>query len=124
MSSFEGEKTQTQYNVLSFRIELCFHNYKLAIKIDENRCSDLHIDYGKESQKAMEQELGYKLIRIDSEKEEFDILRGINKIYRHIKQSTKKTLINRETLTKSLNHNITKSKAIRSIFKKILPDYQ
>ena len=44
MSSFEGENTQTQYNVLSYRIELYFDNYKLAIEINENGHSDRNID--------------------------------------------------------------------------------
>ena len=34
MSSFEGENMQTQYNVLSYRTDLYFHDYKLAIEID------------------------------------------------------------------------------------------
>ena len=37
---------------------------------------------------------GYKFIRIDPEKEDFDIFKAIKEIFRHIKQSTKKTLIN------------------------------
>ena len=36
ISSFEGESIQTQSNVLSYRIDLYFHDYKLAIEIDEN----------------------------------------------------------------------------------------
>ena len=36
MSSFEGENKQTQYNILSYRIDLYFHDCKLAIEIDEN----------------------------------------------------------------------------------------
>ena len=36
MSSFEGENMQTQYKVLNHRIDLYFHNYKLAIEINEN----------------------------------------------------------------------------------------
>ena len=54
ISSFEGEKMQTQYNVLSYRIELYFH--ELAIEIDENGLSDRNIDYEIKRQKAMEQE--------------------------------------------------------------------
>ena len=46
-------------------------------------------------QKALEQEIGCKFIRIDPDKEEFDIFKTANKIFRHIKQSTKKTLINK-----------------------------
>ena len=41
-------------------------------------------------QKAIKQELGYKFIRIDPDKEDYDIVRAINEIFRHIKQSTKK----------------------------------
>ena len=44
MSSFEGENMQTQYNVLGYRIDLCFHDYKLAKEIDKNRHSDRHIN--------------------------------------------------------------------------------
>ena len=44
MRSFEGESIQTQYNVLGYRIELYFHDYKLAIEIDENGQSDRSID--------------------------------------------------------------------------------
>ena len=34
-SVFEGEHMQTQYSVLSYRIDLYFHKYKLAIEVDE-----------------------------------------------------------------------------------------
>ena len=94
MSSFERENMQTQYNVLSYRIELYFHDYKLTIEVDENGHSDRNIDYELKRQKAIEQELGCKYIRIDPRKEDFEIFRAINEIFRHIKQSTKKTLIN------------------------------
>ena len=30
MSSFEGGNMQTQYSVLGYRVDLCFHDYKLA----------------------------------------------------------------------------------------------
>ena len=33
MSSFEGGNMQTQFKVLSYRIDLYFHDYKLAIEI-------------------------------------------------------------------------------------------
>ena len=34
MSSFKGENMQTQYNVLSYRIDLYFHDRKVAKEID------------------------------------------------------------------------------------------
>ena len=62
ISSFEGEKMKTQFNGLSYRIDLYFHDYKLAREIDENGQSNRRIDY-----------------------KDFDLFRVIN-----IKQSTKK----------------------------------
>ena len=44
MSWFEEESMQTQHNVLGHRIYLYFHDYKLAIKIDENGHSNRNID--------------------------------------------------------------------------------
>ena len=91
ISSFVGENMQTQYNVLSHRIDLNFHDYKLIIEIDENGHSGRNIDYEIKRQKAIEQELGCKFIRIDPDKEDFGIFGAINEIFRHIKQSTKNT---------------------------------
>ena len=62
-----------------------FNDYKLAIEIDENVHSDRNIDYELKRQKAIEQELGCKFIRIDPDKEYFDIFRNMNEIFRHIK---------------------------------------
>ena len=42
----------------------------------------------------MEQDLGCKFVRIDPGKEDFNIFRGINEIFRHINQSTIETLVN------------------------------
>ena len=53
---------QTQYSVSGYRIDLYFHEYKLAIEIDENRHSDRNIDYEVKRQKAIEQELGREFI--------------------------------------------------------------
>ena len=86
MSSFEGENMQTQYNVLSYRVDLYFHDYKLAIEIDENGHSDRNIGYEIKRQKAIEQELGSKFVRIDPDKEDFNIFKAVNEIFRHIKQ--------------------------------------
>ena len=37
MSSLEGENMQTQYNVLGYRIDSYFHNYKLSIEMDNGQ---------------------------------------------------------------------------------------
>ena len=82
MSSFEGENMQTQHNVLGYRIDLNFPDYKLAIEIDENGSSDRNIDNEIKRQKTIEQNLGCKFIRIDPEKENFDVFKAINKIFK------------------------------------------
>ena len=76
--------------VLGYRIGLDFHDYKLTIEIEENGSSSRNIDHEIKRQKAKEQELVCKFVRIDPYKEDFDIFRAINEIFRHIKQSTKK----------------------------------
>ena len=66
-------------------------------------------------------------VRNDPDKEDFDICRAFNEIFRHIKQSTKKTLINKisarllRLVFKS--DNIIKSKAKKCIFIKMFTDY-
>ena len=118
---------QTQYSVSVYRIDLYFHDYKLAIEIDENGHSDRNIDYKIKRQKTKEQELGCKFIRIDPDKEDPDIFRAISEIFGHIKQSTKKALINKISirllgLEFKSDHTI-KSKAKKYIVEKILLDY-
>ena len=49
-----------------------FHDYKLTIEIEENGSSSRNIDYEKR-QKAKEQELGCKFVRIDPDKEELSM---------------------------------------------------
>ena len=127
MSSFEGENMQTQYNVLSYRIEY-FHEYKLAIEFDENGHSDTNIDYKIKIQKAIEQELGCKFIRIDPDKEDFDIFRPINEMFRHIKQSNEKTQFNKISTrllqSEFKSDNIKKSKTIKFTVRKMLSSYK
>ena len=41
MHSCEGKNNQTQHNALGYRIDLYFHDYKLAIEVDESGASDI-----------------------------------------------------------------------------------
>ena len=92
----------------------------------KNGHSNKYIDCKIKRQKAIVQDLSCMFIRIDPDKENIDIFKTINKIFRHIKYSTKKTLINK-IITKLLglkfkSDNITKPNAMKFIFlKKILP---
>ena len=102
MKVFEGENMQTQYNVLGCNIDLYFHDYKLAIEIDEKGHKDRNINHEIERQKALEKELNCKFIRINPDEENFNINKANNEIFRQVKGSTKE---------------ITKKSAIDSIKK-------
>ena len=65
MTSFKRKNRKTQYSAIGYRIDVYFHDYKLAIEIDENGQSDRDIDCEVKRQKAIVQELGCKFIRID-----------------------------------------------------------
>ena len=52
--AFEWENMHTQYTFLGYRIELCFHKYKLAIEGDELGHNDRNIDYEIQRQQALE----------------------------------------------------------------------
>ena len=75
--SFEGENMETQYSVLGYRIDLYFHEYKIAIEIDQNGHSNRNIYNEIKRQKGIKQELCCWFIRIDPEKEDFDIFEAI-----------------------------------------------
>ena len=62
--AFEGEDMQTQYSVLSYRIDLYFHKYKLAIEVDELGHTDRNNNSEIERQKKLERELNCVFIRI------------------------------------------------------------
>ena len=91
---FEGEDMQTKYSVVGYRIDLYFHKHKLAIEIDELGHAERNLSNEFERQKALEKELDCIFIRINLDEKKFNIFKEINKIHRHIKISTKKSLIN------------------------------
>ena len=122
---FEGENIQTQYSVSGYRIDLYFHKYKLAIEVDELDHNDRNIDYEIQRQQALERELGCVLVRINPDAIDFNIFKEINKIHRHIKKLSKKSLIDK--ISKRLlelefpKNHLIKSTCLKWIVKKILP---
>ena len=123
--AFEGENIQTQYSVLGYRIGLYFHKYKLAIEVDKLGHADRNINNEIEGQKALEKELTCVFIRINRDEKDFNIFKEINKIHRHIKKSSKKSL--KEKISKrllelkfKLNHSII-TKALKRVVKKTFP---
>ena len=49
--TFEGENMQTHYKVLGYEIDLYFHDYKLAVEIDEKDHQDKDISHEIERKK-------------------------------------------------------------------------
>ena len=84
---------QTRYSVLGYKHDLYFYDHKLAIEVDEKGRKHREIDHEIEKQKAIEKELDCKLIRVNRDKEDFNILKTIKEIHRHINKSTTKVLI-------------------------------
>ena len=134
--AFEGENMQTRYGVLSYRIDLYFHKYKLAVEVDELGHADRNINDEIERQRALERKLNCVFIRINPDEPDFNIFREINKIHRHInqltkqqtKQQTKESVI--DNISNELlklefkNNDSIKSKCVRWIVNDILPGYK
>ena len=77
---------RTEYYFLGYRIDLYFPDYRLAIEIDEFGHCDRCIEYKKERERILKKEFNCVIIRVSPE--DFNILKAINKINRHINKST------------------------------------
>ena len=132
-NAFEGENIQTHYRILGYEIDIY---YELAVEIDKYNHEDRDIGYEIERQQALEKELGCKFIRINPDKENFNVFKAINEIFRHIKESNKK--LTEESTKKSLvdelsnkllrlefkSDNSIKTKCLKYVVKNILPNYK
>ena len=74
---------QTQYSVLSYRIDLYFHKYKLAIEVDELGHADRNLSNEIERQKALEKELDCVFIRTNPDEKNFNIFKEIKDTQTH-----------------------------------------
>ena len=130
MNAFEGENMQTQYSVLVSKIDLYFHDYKLAIEVDEKGYKDKNIDHEIKRQKALEKEIVFELIRVNADEKDFNISNVKNEIFRYInesiKKSTKKALIdqfsNKLLRLKFKSNNSIKTRCLKYVVKKALPN--
>ena len=82
----------------------------------------------KLGEKTLERELDCVFTRINPNIKDFNTFKEITKIRRHIKKSTKKSLI--DNLSKTLlelefkQYNAIKSKRLKWVVKNILPNYE
>ena len=134
-NAFEGENIQTYYRVLGYEIHIYFHDYKLAVEIDENNHQDRDISREIERQKALENELVVNLLELILIKKILIFLRfrmkylGTlkNQIKNQLKELTKKSLIDQRKLLNKLlklgfeKNNSIKTKCFKHVAEKILP---
>ena len=99
------EKICKHNSVLGYRIDLYFHEYKLAIEVDELGHADRNINNEIERQRALERELNCAFIRINPDEPDFNILSEIHKIHRHIDQLNKDKIKKQEDKTKELEED-------------------
>ena len=132
-NTFERENIQSHYKVLGYEIDLYFHEDKLTVEIDEKYHQDRDINLEIERQKALEKELSCIFVRINPDKEVFKISKAQNEIFRHVKESIKKSteelteislvdeLSNRLLKLEFKSNHSIKSKCFKHVVEKILP---
>ena len=87
---FPNEVITDQYKVNKYFIDLVFPVHKLGIEIDESGHTDRSKIEEQKRQKIMKEETGFEIIRINPDKENFDIFDEIGKIETFISNSNKK----------------------------------
>ena len=98
-------KIYLQYSVLDYKIDAYFPKYKLAIEIDELGHFNRSDEKEKTRENRIKQKLQCEFIRINPDKEGFDIFVELANIKNHIVDSTKK------------NNTIFTKKLLKIIFK-------
>ena len=101
---FGGENMQAEYYVLGYRIDLYFYQDRLAIEINEFGHWDRDTEYENERGRILKKELNCVIIMINPEEEDFNILKAINEIHKHIIESTK--TLTEEVTKKSVTNDI------------------
>ena len=86
---FPNEIIDDQYKVNKYFIDLVFPVHKLGIEIDENGHTDRCKIEEQKRQEIIKEETGFKIIRTNPDKENFDILDEIGKMQVFISDSNK-----------------------------------
>ena len=96
---FASETTIEQYRVKKYFIDLVFPVHKLGIEIDENNHTD-RCKLKKKREQVIKQDTGFKIIRVNPDKGDFDVFDEIGEIQKFIIKSTK--TITRKSTKKSM----------------------
>lgn len=90
LKTFKGERMVRQYRVDTYRIDLYFPDYKLAIECDEFGHSDRDQEYEQTRQYYIEDKLGCKFIRYNPDSKDYNIFNVLNRIHKEIYQEFSK----------------------------------
>ena len=120
---FDGEDLQTQYSVLSYRIDLYFHEYKLAIEVDELGHNDRNTYYEIKRERQIEKVLNCVFIRANLDAADFNINKLNDQIVKHIIQTKEEKLKNKfgKELLSYMSSIFIPLKTIRHFVKKMFP---
>ena len=75
---FANEIRNNQYRVNKYFIDLVFPVHKLEIEIDENGHIDRSETEEQERSKTIKEETGFEIIRINPDRENFDIFENFD----------------------------------------------
>ena len=128
-----NEEIIEEYFELHYKTDFTFKKHMLIVEIDEKGHVDRDLDYETKRQKELEK-LDYHLITINPDKPGFNDYKEFGRVSAYIaesikkqtEQSTKKSLI--DDLSKQLlelkfeKYNLIKSKCLKWLVKKVLPD--
>lgn len=85
MTAFDSEEMIPQYIIKSYRIDIYFPKYKLAIECDESHHNrQKNKDKDTEREKFIKEQLNCTFIRYKPHEDSFNIFQLINQIYLHI----------------------------------------
>ena len=87
MKVFSRERILLQYSVLDYKIDAWFPEYKLALEVDELGHSDRNDDKEKTKENSIKQKLQCAFIRINPDREDYDIFVEIDKIHNQMLKS-------------------------------------
>ena len=84
LKTFKGESMVRQYSVGTYRIDLYFPDYRLAIECDEFGHSYRDQEYEQTRQHYIEDKLGCKFIRYNPDSKNYNIFNVLNRIYKEM----------------------------------------
>ena len=88
---------------ISFRIDIYFTDYSLAVETDEKRHTDRDLYFEKKRKEALEQKLNCKFIRINTSRENYDADYEASRIQTFISNFNKNKIKELEDKIKNLN---------------------